>query len=256
MARVDGATVAAMGIFTALVAASTIVISAYVPSTRGYFNVGEIMIYTSAILLGPIVGGFAGGVGSMIADLTLGFAAFAPGTLVIKGAEGLLVGWLALQVRKRQPKAITVRFLAIISAVVASVLIFMIGSNLLIGDIEFTLAFPGMFSTVVGFSVPIEFWVGVSIIAFVGAMIGAVRLDSTLGAYILTILAGGSVMVTGYFLYEFFILSLAWAALLEIPVNLGQVTVGLMVGTPLVKGVLRVYPALANRRFNLRRTSP
>jgi len=253
MGRVDVATVAVMGVFTALIAASTMVISAYVPSSRGYFNVGEIMIYASAILLGPLVGGFAGGVGSMLADLSLGYAQFAPGTLVIKGVEGLLVGWLALQVRRRQPKGSTVRLLAIISAVAASALIFVIGSNLLSGSLEFTLGLPGLASTTIGLQVPIDFWVGVGIVAFLAGVVGAVRLDPTLGAYILTILAGGSIMVTGYFLYEFFVLGLAWAALGEVPVNLGQVTVGLIAGMPLVKGVLKAYPALASSRFTVRR---
>ena len=78
---------AAMGVFTAFVAVSTMIVNAYVPATKGFFNVGEIMVYTSAILMGPIVGSFAGGVGSMLADVSLGYTVFAPGTLIIKGIE-------------------------------------------------------------------------------------------------------------------------------------------------------------------------
>jgi uncharacterized membrane protein len=65
------------------------------PATGGYFNFGDIMIFTSAFTFGPIVGGFAGGVGSSFADVGSGSANFAPFTLVIKGLEGLVAGYVA-----------------------------------------------------------------------------------------------------------------------------------------------------------------
>ncbi|MHA1694562.1 MAG: ECF transporter S component, partial [Candidatus Helarchaeota archaeon] len=54
---------------TALVAITTFAIQLYIPATSGYFNIGEIIIYTSAIIFGPIIGGISGGVGAAIADL-------------------------------------------------------------------------------------------------------------------------------------------------------------------------------------------
>ena len=42
-----------------------------------------------AFLLGPVYGMAAGGLGSMMADVLLGYAAYAPGTLVIKGLTAL-----------------------------------------------------------------------------------------------------------------------------------------------------------------------
>ncbi|HME18238.1 MAG TPA: ECF transporter S component, partial [Nitrososphaerales archaeon] len=88
-------TVASAAVFTAFVAAATAVFSVFIPATNGYFNVGEIMVYTSALLMGPYVGAFAGGVGSAISDISLGFPYYAPGTLVIKAAEGFIVGYLS-----------------------------------------------------------------------------------------------------------------------------------------------------------------
>ena len=61
-------------ISTALVAVATIVFSFYVPQTRGFFNTGETMVFTAAILFGPVIGAFAGGVGSMLADVLLGLS--------------------------------------------------------------------------------------------------------------------------------------------------------------------------------------
>lgn len=57
----------------------------------GYFNIGDVMVFVSALTFGPTVGGIAGGIGSSLADL-IGFPVFAIPTLIIKGAEGLLAG--------------------------------------------------------------------------------------------------------------------------------------------------------------------
>jgi len=84
-----------IGVFTSLVCIATISFTVYVASTKGYFNIGETMVYTSALLFGPFVGAFAGGVGSMLADVFLGYYYYAPATLVIKASEGFLVGFLS-----------------------------------------------------------------------------------------------------------------------------------------------------------------
>ena len=51
-------------IFTSLVFAATVVFSSYVPQTTGFFNIGGTMVYTTAILFGPLIGTLAGGIGS------------------------------------------------------------------------------------------------------------------------------------------------------------------------------------------------
>jgi len=87
-------TVAFTAIMTALVTVTTITVVIAIPQTSGYFNIGEAIIYIAAILFGPFVGAFAGGIGAAFADVFLGFAEFAPVTLVVKGIEGFLVGFL------------------------------------------------------------------------------------------------------------------------------------------------------------------
>jgi uncharacterized membrane protein len=71
-----------------------------IPATSGYFNVGETVIYVAALLFGASVGAISGGIGAMLADIYLGFGVFAPGTLVIKGIEGAIVGFLNLKLKK------------------------------------------------------------------------------------------------------------------------------------------------------------
>lgn len=82
--------VALSSVFAAAVAVGTIAVS--IPIGLGYLNFGEIVIYTAAFLFGGIVGGMAGGIGAATADIILGWAFYAPVTLVLKGIEGLLVG--------------------------------------------------------------------------------------------------------------------------------------------------------------------
>ncbi|MEW6524818.1 MAG: ECF transporter S component [Bacillota bacterium] len=81
-------------LFTALVAVATMVIQVPMPRTGGFINVGDTMIFVAALLLGPRVGLIAGGLGSALADIILGYAHWAPWTLVIKALEGLIAGWL------------------------------------------------------------------------------------------------------------------------------------------------------------------
>lgn len=86
---------AAAAIFAALVFVLTRYTAFPIPATRGFFNLGEIAIYVAALTSGPLVGGFAGGLGSALADVSYGAAYYAPFTLVIKGIEGIIVGRLA-----------------------------------------------------------------------------------------------------------------------------------------------------------------
>lgn len=86
--------VAAAAVFIAL----TFVVTRYtvipIPATKGFFNLGEVVIYIAALVFGPLVGVLAGGLGSSLADLVAA-PQFAPFTLVIKGIEGYVVGRLA-----------------------------------------------------------------------------------------------------------------------------------------------------------------
>jgi uncharacterized membrane protein len=86
-------TIALSGVMAALVAIATFIIQIPIPATGGYLNFGDIMIFVTSLTFGPIIGGLAGGIGSFISDVAGGYAAtFAPFTLVIKGAEGLISG--------------------------------------------------------------------------------------------------------------------------------------------------------------------
>jgi uncharacterized membrane protein len=71
-----------------------IVIPVTVSTTGAYINFGDMMIYVSAYLLGGPLAALAAGIGSIFADLSLGYIVYAPATLVIKGLMGLTAGLL------------------------------------------------------------------------------------------------------------------------------------------------------------------
>jgi uncharacterized membrane protein len=168
------AMLAVTAIFTAVI---FIIISLLpIPFTSGYFNLGETAIYVTALLFGPFVGAFAGGMGAALSDVYLGFAYFAPGTLIIKGAEGAIVGLLNIKLKH--------------------------------------------------------------------------RIQNDLLRAVISVLIGGSVMVLGYFLYEnllaVFIPGLAIYALFEIPFNMAQMLIGLVIAISIVHTVQRVFPQVKN----------
>jgi len=86
--------VALSGVMAALVAVVTMAIQVPTPLTSGYINVGDSMVMLVAVLFGPTIGAFAGGFGSGMADIVTGYAHWAPFTLVIKGVEGFVVGYI------------------------------------------------------------------------------------------------------------------------------------------------------------------
>ncbi|MHA1836238.1 MAG: ECF transporter S component, partial [Candidatus Odinarchaeia archaeon] len=84
-----------IALFAAITAVFTIIIQIPVPATSGYINIGDVGVMLSGLLFGPIIGGLAGGIGSFLADVILGYAFFAPWTLIIKGLEGFLAGLIS-----------------------------------------------------------------------------------------------------------------------------------------------------------------
>ena len=239
--KLNNKELAAMGVFTAFVAAATMIVSAYVAATGGYFNVGEIMVYTSAILMGPFVGGFAGGVGSMLADVSLGYTVFAPGTLVIKGIEGFIVGYL-VQYRFKPDSKNRLKTISLAAGLTFALLVLWGGTEYFTGSLEFTLGIaPSTITWII--TIPAIFWVVLAILSLTLTVSAGLYLDPKIGWLVIAILIGGVEMVVGYYIYETMVLGhvLAFA---EVFVNIGQVTIGLLVAIPLSRSINRIMPRI------------
>ncbi len=55
-----------------------------IPAPTGYVNLGDCAVLLSAWMLGPVYGGLAAGIGTLLADILSGYGSYAPGTFVIK----------------------------------------------------------------------------------------------------------------------------------------------------------------------------
>lgn len=76
------------GLMTAMTCIATMIVK--VPSpTGGYIHLGDGLVLLSGILLGPIWGSLAAGLGSMLADILSSYAIYAPATFIIKALAAL-----------------------------------------------------------------------------------------------------------------------------------------------------------------------
>lgn len=199
------------------------------------------MVYTSGLLFGPVTGAVAGGLGSMISDLLLQYPQYAPGTLIIKGAEGAIVGYLANRLFKLK-RDTNWKIVSVSIAIVAAIMVGSLGITYYSGPSEASIGFPGAGQTSVTIEIPIALWLVLAALIFVVVASLGFSSEPRFSLLVLAVLAGGAEMVLGYFLYEMNILGLGWAALAEVPFNLGQASVGLLVSIPLARAIKRRMP--------------
>ena len=196
----------------------TVTVAIPIPASTGYFNVGEGIIYFVSILFGPYIGAFVGGVGAGFADVIGGYAIFAPGTFIAKGAEGFVVGLVFKKLRENTSINNNWKLFSLILGLVAGGLMALLAN----GTISIV---------ILGGILTLIIW----ILGF--------TVQKNIGVKILSIMAGGIVMVSGYFLYESLLINLISpgeyldplnAALVEVPFNILQVLTGILIAIPLI----------------------
>jgi len=82
--------IAFLATFVALITVATMVVQIPSPGGQGYINVGDSLIFVCAVFFDPVFAFVAGGIGSALADLLVGWVSYAPFTFFIKGCEGLV----------------------------------------------------------------------------------------------------------------------------------------------------------------------
>lgn len=91
-------------ILMALTVVMTMVVHIPTIGTNGYLNLGDMVVFLAALMLGKKGGFIVGGLGSSLADLLLGYSHYAPITLIVKGLEGYIAGsLLETKTGKRKP---------------------------------------------------------------------------------------------------------------------------------------------------------
>lgn len=96
-------------ILIAMTTVMTMVIRIPSIGTNGYLNLGDMVVFIAAMVLGKKGGLVVGGLGSSLADVLGGYAHYAPITLIVKGLEGFIAGAiLETKVGKKYPIIATV----------------------------------------------------------------------------------------------------------------------------------------------------
>ncbi len=106
-------------LFAALSCVATMSIRIPTPGTSGYIHPGDAIVILSGIILGPVWGFLAGGIGSALSDLIGGYFIYVPITFVIKGLVALAAGLLYQKVGKNQKS----RYIAVILGGVADIIL-------------------------------------------------------------------------------------------------------------------------------------
>lgn len=88
-------------LFTAFTCVATMVIQIPTPAV-GYIHPGDALVLLSGVILGPLTGGLAAGIGSMLADVFSGYLIYAIPTLVIKFVTAAIAGLLFERLRHLQ----------------------------------------------------------------------------------------------------------------------------------------------------------
>lgn len=107
-----------------LVLLATYIIKIPSPFTQGYVHLGDTMIFLSVLLLGKKGGAAAAGLGSALADLMGGYAAYAPWTFIIKGLMAFIMGVfieMMLKKKKHHVKIGSVPLIEILGMVIAGI---------------------------------------------------------------------------------------------------------------------------------------
>lgn len=106
-------------LFAALSCVATMSIRIPTPGTGGYIHPGDAIVILSGVILGPVCGFFAGGIGSALSDLIGGYFVYVPITFVIKGLVALVAGHLYQKIGKTQKS----RYVAVVLGGVADIIL-------------------------------------------------------------------------------------------------------------------------------------
>ena len=106
-------------LFAALSCVATMSIRIPTPGTGGYIHPGDAIVILSGVILGPVWGFFAGGIGSALSDLIGGYFVYVPITFVIKGLVALVAGHLYQKIGKTQKS----RYVAVVLGGVAYIIL-------------------------------------------------------------------------------------------------------------------------------------
>lgn len=132
-------------LFAALTFVATL-IHIHVPGMQtGYVNLGDTLVITSSLLLGPVYGSLAAGIGSAFTDLIHGYVVYVPATFVIKAFMGVAAFYVykALSKNKDSYKSYAVSLGGIIAEIIMILGYFLYEGIFIVGYSGAAVGIPG-----------------------------------------------------------------------------------------------------------------
>lgn len=113
-------------LFAAFACVATMSIRIPTPGTGGYIHPGDAVVILSGVILGPVWGFLAAGIGSALADLLGGYFIYVPITFVVKGIVAFTVGLIYHRIGKTAKSC----YMAVILGGVADIILIVGGYGL------------------------------------------------------------------------------------------------------------------------------
>ena len=118
MKKADSKTLVMAALLAALTCAATMSIRIPTPGTGGYIHPGDAIVIMCGVILGPVWGFLAAGIGSCLADLLGGYMIYVPITFLVKGLVALAAALLYRAIGKTARTRYAAVFLGGISDII------------------------------------------------------------------------------------------------------------------------------------------
>jgi hypothetical protein len=126
---------------------------------------------------------------------------------------------------------------------IISILLAYFGVVFYSGDVGITFG-----SITININIPWMIWILISALILITVAWFGWKNDPDMGWTILSVTVGGLIMVLGYFIYQFFLIGplfqIEVIAIAEIPINMGQMIIGIIVSILLYRSIQRYLPFL------------
>ncbi len=132
-------------LFAALTFVATL-IHIHVPGMQtGYVNLGDCFVIIASLLLGPIYGSLAGGIGSAFTDFFHGYVVYVPATFIIKTLMGVAAFFVykALSKNKNSYKAYAIAIGGVVAEIIMIGGYFLYEGLFIVGYAGAALGIPG-----------------------------------------------------------------------------------------------------------------
>lgn len=222
-------------LMTAIVFITTSIIKIPIPFTGGYIHAGDVSIFIAGILLGPVHGAIAAGIGSAMADFLGGYAQWVIPTLIVKSIMGLLIGYFAKPTTQTKPYILGAVFIWI-----AGLLTFIYTLGQSSGDMIMTLLGSADINEATALTTTLKTQL---LIVSIGIPVATLifwrfkkKFDISMNQLLGMVIAG-IWMVFGYFISEGILYGSFVAPIFSIPWNIVQFTVGGLLAFLVIKAL-------------------